>query len=113
MRNSEANEEMFRRVTERMVTAAGLTEITPPTVFALEEHKFIRAEFERKGGALHYYQGIAQTGREIICLPSNGLQLLPTIFGSLVIACRGWKFRTKNKAQLPGQSLPLLKLLLE
>ncbi len=61
MRNSEANEEMFRRMTERMVTAAQLVEVTPPTVFAVRQHNFIRAEFERKG-ALHYYQGIAETG---------------------------------------------------
>jgi thiol-disulfide isomerase/thioredoxin len=53
-------EELFRNTTQRM-GASDLLEVTPPTAFEVKQHKFIRAEFERRSGALHYYQGIAQT----------------------------------------------------
>jgi len=53
-------EELFRNTAQRMA-ASDLLEVTPPATFEVKQHKFIRAEFERKSGALHYYQGIAQT----------------------------------------------------
>ncbi len=60
MRKSEANEELFRRMTERMVSAGELAEVTSPTTFEARQQGFIRAELEKKG-ALHYFKGVAQT----------------------------------------------------
>jgi thiol-disulfide isomerase/thioredoxin len=60
LENGRLTEESFQMNAQRMV-ASDLLEVTPAAGFEVKGHKFIRAEFERKSGALHYYQGIAQT----------------------------------------------------
>ena len=59
--NGMATEDLFQRMTARMVSAAELIEVTPAAAFEVKQHSFIRAEFERKSGALHYYEAMAQT----------------------------------------------------
>lgn len=59
--NISATEDSFRRMTQRMVSAGEFIEVAPAAAFDVKEHEFFRAEFERKAGALHDYQGIAQT----------------------------------------------------
>jgi thiol-disulfide isomerase/thioredoxin len=78
-------EELFRSSAQPMGVSD--VEVSPPSAFEVRQHKFIRAEFERRSGALHYYQGIAQTdaGDYLLIIDwfAASLDELRTIGGSL------------------------------
>ena len=55
------DEDMFGQVTARMINFSQLKQVGSTANFEVKGHKFMRADFERTNGALHYYQSLAQT----------------------------------------------------
>jgi thiol-disulfide isomerase/thioredoxin len=55
------NENGFGQLTARMINVSQLKQVGNTANFDVKGHKFLRADFERTNGALHYYQSLAQT----------------------------------------------------
>lgn len=60
-RQDAVDEEAFGQVTARMINFSQLKQAGSTANFEVKGHKFMRADFERTNGALHYYQSLAQT----------------------------------------------------
>jgi thiol-disulfide isomerase/thioredoxin len=55
------DEDGFGQLTARMINVSQLKQVGNTANFEVKGHKFMRADFERTNGALHYYQSLAQT----------------------------------------------------
>jgi thiol-disulfide isomerase/thioredoxin len=55
------DEDRFGQLTARMINLSQLKQVGNTANFEVKGHKFIRADFERTNGALHYYQSLAHT----------------------------------------------------
>jgi thiol-disulfide isomerase/thioredoxin len=51
----------FGQVTARMINLSQLKQVGSTANFQVKGHKYMRADFERTNGALHYYQSLAHT----------------------------------------------------
>jgi hypothetical protein len=60
-RRDIVDEEEFGQVTARMINFSQLKQVGSTESFEVKGHKFMRADFERTNGALHYYQSLAHT----------------------------------------------------
>lgn len=55
------SEEQFRLMMDRVASMMQLKVLAPASAFEVKKHKFVRADFERTGGALHYCRSYVQT----------------------------------------------------
>ena len=55
------DEERFRARMDKMASVGQMKLLAPAAGFEVARHKFLRADFERTMGALHYYQTIVET----------------------------------------------------
>ncbi len=55
------DEERFRATMEKIASVGQMKLLAPAVGFEVARHKFLRADFERTMGALHYYQSIVET----------------------------------------------------
>jgi hypothetical protein len=60
-RRDTLDEEGFNQLTGRMINLSQLKQVGSTANFEVKGHKFMRADFERTNGALHYYQSLAHT----------------------------------------------------
>jgi hypothetical protein len=55
------DEDGFGQLTARMINLSQLKQVGSTANFEVKGHKYLRADFERTNGALHYYQSLAHT----------------------------------------------------
>jgi len=55
------DEDGFGQLTARMVNLSQLKQVGSTANFEVKGHKYLRADFERTNGTLHYYQSLAHT----------------------------------------------------
>lgn len=60
-RQDSVDEDGFGQLTAKMVNLSLLKQVGSTAIFEVKRHKFMRADFERTNGALHYYQSMAHT----------------------------------------------------
>jgi cytochrome c biogenesis protein CcmG/thiol:disulfide interchange protein DsbE len=60
-RMESVDEDIFRQLMDRTASMTQLNALASASSFEVKKHKFVRADYERSSGALHYYLSYVQT----------------------------------------------------